>query len=259
MSYPTKQTTTPEKSDSEQTYKAGEWLIIVPTVNEAENIGRLIPAIQAATPHMHVLVVDDSSPDGTVDVVKALPQYDKSVFVLQRPQKDGLGRAYIAGFRWALQRSYQFIFEMDADFSHDPAYLPDFCKAIANADLVIGSRYINGVNVVNWPMRRLLLSYCANATIRFLFGIPVRDATAGFKCFRRSLLEKLDFDRIGSSGYAFQIEVNYMTWKKGFTIREIPIIFKDRERGQSKMSAKIVREAFLLLWKLRVRSLIPGK
>jgi len=239
--------------------KAGEWLIIVPTVNEAENIGRLIPAIFEAVPHVHILVVDDNSPDGTVGVVKALPQYEKSVFVLQRPRKDGLGRAYIDGFKWALQRNYQYVFEMDADFSHDPKYLPDFCTAIAKADLVIGSRYINGVNVINWPMRRLLLSYCANATIRFLFGIPVRDATAGFKCFRRTLLEKLNFDQIGSSGYAFQIEVNFMTWKKGFTILEIPIVFKDRERGQSKMSAKIVREAMVLLWKLRVRSILPGK
>jgi dolichol-phosphate mannosyltransferase len=244
---------------TELNLRFGEWLIIVPTVNEAENIGRLIPAIFEQVPNVHVLVVDDSSPDGTVDVVKALPQYETSIFVLQRPRKDGLGRAYIDGFKWALQRGYQFIFEMDADFSHDPKYLPDFCRAIAKADLVIGSRYINGVNVINWPMRRLLLSYYANATIRFLFGIPVRDATAGFKCFRRTLLENLDFGRIGSSGYAFQIEVNFMTWRKGFSILEIPIVFKDRERGQSKMSAKIVREALVLLWKLRLRSIFSGK
>jgi len=204
-------------------------------------------------------VVDDSSPDGTIDVVKALPQHEKSVFVLQRTHKDGLGRAYIAGFKWALQRGYQYVFEMDADFSHDPKYLPAFCTAISKADLVIGSRYITGVNVINWPMRRLLLSYFANAAIRFLFRIPVRDATAGFKCFRRTVLENLNFDKIGSSGYAFQIEVNYMTWKKGFTISEIPIVFTDRQRGQSKMSAKIVREALLLLWKLRLRSIFSEK
>jgi len=192
-------------------------------------------------------------------MVKALPQHEISVFVLQHTSKEGLGRAYIAGFKWALQRGYQYVFEMDADFSHDPKYLPAFCIAIAKADLVIGSRYINGVNVINWPMRRLLLSYCANATIRFLFGIPVRDATAGFKCFRRTVLENLNFDRIGSSGYAFQIEVNHMTWKRGFTISEIPIVFQDRQRGQSKMSAKIVREALLLLWKLRLRSILSRK
>jgi dolichol-phosphate mannosyltransferase len=240
---------------TELSNKAGEWLIVVPTYNEAENIGLLIPAIFAAVPPVHILVVDDGSPDGTGEVVKARPEYERSVFLLERTRKEGLGRAYIAGFKWALQRPYQYVFEMDADFSHDPQYLPDFCRAIAQADLVIGSRYIHGVNVVNWPMKRLLLSYSANATIRFLFGIPVHDATAGFKCFRRALLENLNFDRIGSSGYAFQIEVNYMTWKKGFTISEIPIVFKDRQRGQSKMSAKIVREALLLLWKLRVRSL----
>jgi dolichol-phosphate mannosyltransferase len=240
---------------TELNLKPGEWLIVVPTYNEADNIGLLIPAIFEAVPHVHILVVDDNSPDGTSAVVKALPEYERSVFLLQRASKEGLGRAYIAGFRWALPRGYQYVFEMDADFSHDPKYLPDFCVAIAQADLVIGSRYIRGVNVINWPMKRLLLSYCANATIRFLFGIPVHDATAGFKCFRRSLLESLNFDRIGSSGYAFQIEVNYMTWKKGFRISEIPIVFKDRQRGVSKMSAKIVREALLLLWKLRVRSL----
>jgi dolichol-phosphate mannosyltransferase len=239
--------------------KSGEWLIIVPTYNEAENIGLLIPAIFQSVPNVHILVVDDGSPDGTVDIVKALSQYEKTVFVLQRKRKEGLGLAYIAGFKWALERTYQYIFEMDADFSHDPKYLSAFCSAIAKADLVIGSRYINGVNVVNCPMSRLLLSYFANATIRFLFGIPVRDATAGFKCFRRTLLEKLDLDRIGSSGYAFQIEVNYMAWKKGFTISEIPIVFTDRQRGQSKMSSKIVREALLLLWKLRLRSFFSGK
>jgi dolichol-phosphate mannosyltransferase len=230
-------------------------LIIIPTYNERENIVLIITAIRAAVPGVHILVVDDNSPDGTSACVKELVAAQPGLFVLDRPAKQGLGRAYIAGFRWALERAYECIFEMDADFSHDPRYLPDFLSAIDTADVVIGSRYVRGVNVVNWPMSRLLLSYGGNIVARAIAGIPVRDCTAGFKCFRRQVLEGIDLDRISSSGYSFQIEVNYLAWKKGFRIKEIPIVFTDRTRGESKMSTGIIREALLLLWKLRFLSL----
>lgn len=226
-------------------------LIIIPTYNERENIGLLLPEIRKRVPEAHVLVVDDNSPDGTSAHVKKLAM--EGVFVLDRNKKEGLGKAYIAGFKWALARSYTVIFEMDADFSHDPAYLPDFLEAIKTSDLVIGSRYKSGVNVINWPMSRLLLSYFANMYARFVTGIPVRDCTGGFKCFRRSVLEKLNLDAVGSSGYSFQIEVNFYAWKKGFVIAEIPIVFTDRKRGASKISGGIIREAILVvLWKLRI-------
>ena len=235
---------------------SAETLIIIPTYNERENIGLLIPAIRKVVPGVHILVVDDNSPDNTSGYVKDLAASIENVFVLDRNKKEGLGKAYVAGFRWALERSYAHIFEMDADFSHDPKYLPDFLEAIKENDLVIGSRYKSGVNVVNWPMSRLLLSYCANVYARIVTGIPVRDCTGGFKCFRRAVLEALDLESIASSGYSFQIEVNYFTWKKGFRITEIPIVFTDRKRGTSKMSTKIVREALVLvLWKLRIAPL----
>jgi len=230
-------------------------LIIIPTYNERENISLLIPEIHKTLAGAHVLIVDDSSPDGTSQSVKELARSDTRLFVLDRAKKEGLGRAYISGFRWALERSYEYIFEMDADFSHDPKYLPAFLTAIENADLVIGSRYISGVNVVNWPMKRLLLSYVGNIGARLVAGIPVRDCTGGFKCFRRRVLENINLSRIGSSGYSFQVEMNYHVWKKGYRIVEIPIIFTDRRLGVSKMSTKIVREALILLWKLRFRSM----
>jgi len=229
-------------------------LVIIPTYNEKENIGLLIPEIKTLLPDIHILVVDDNSPDGTSAYVKELAVTHSGIFTLDRPAKEGLGKAYISGFRWALERPYQYIFEMDADFSHDPKYLPDFLKSIEEADLVIGSRYIRGVNVVNWPMSRLLLSYFSNILIRIIAGVPVRDCTAGFKCFRRMVLETIDLDKIDSSGYFFQIEVNYMAWKNKFRIMEIPIVFTDRKRGVSKMSTKIIREALILLWKLRLHS-----
>ena len=229
-------------------------LIIIPTYNEKENIGLIIPEIKALLPDVHILVVDDNSPDGTSACVKELAAKTTGIFVLDRPKKEGLGRAYVSGFGWALERSYEFIFEMDADFSHDPKYLPDFLSAIRDKDLVIGSRYIRGVNVVNWPMFRLLLSYFGNLVARILTGVPVRDCTAGFKCFRRRVLETIRLDKIDSSGYSFQVEVNYLTWKKGFRIAEIPIVFTDRKRGVSKMSTKIIREALILVWKLRLLS-----
>ncbi|MBD3420558.1 MAG: glycosyltransferase [Chitinivibrionales bacterium] len=231
-------------------------IIVIPTYNERENIELIIPAIRKYVPQAHMLVVDDNSPDGTSRCVKDMSTEYDNLHVLDRTRKEGLGRAYIAGFSWALERDYELIFEMDADFSHDPEYLPDFLDAIQNNDLVLGSRYKNGVNVINWPMYRLLLSYFANMVFtRIIAGIPFTDSTGGFKCFRRIVLEGINFEKIGSSGYSFQIEMNYHAWRKGFRIAEIPIIFKDRERGESKMSTKIIKEAMLLLWKLRFMSI----
>ena len=239
---------------------SAETLIIIPTYNERENIGLLLPAIKKVLPGVHILVVDDGSPDGTSGYVKELATSLGNVFVLDRNKKEGLGRAYVAGFRWALARAYEYVFEMDADFSHDPKYLPDFLDAIKDNDLVIGSRYKSGVNVVNWPMSRLLISYFGNVYARIVTGIPVRDCTGGFKCFRRQVLEALDFDSIASSGYSFQIEVNFYSWKKGFRILEIPIVFTDRKRGASKISRGIIREALVLvLWKLRIAPLFKRK
>jgi len=232
-------------------------LVIIPTYNEKDNIPLIIPQIKKRLPKAHILVVDDNSPDGTSQIVKDLSKQIEGIFVLDRSKKDGLGKAYIAGFKWALdeERKYDLIFEMDADFSHNPDYLPDFIKAAENADLVIGSRYIDGkVNVVNWPLTRLLLSYFGNMTARFIAGIRIMDCTGGFKCFRAHTLRAINLDGVASSGYSFQVEMNYYVQKKGLTIKEIPIIFKDRELGVSKMSSKIVSEALALLWKLRFKS-----
>jgi dolichol-phosphate mannosyltransferase len=200
-------------------------------------------------------VIDDNSPDGTGEMADELARETPNVRVLHRKKKEGLGRAYLAGFRYALSEGYDFVFEMDADFSHNPEYIPRMLKAAEEADLVIGSRYVRGVNVVDWPMARLLLSYFANRYARFITGMPINDATGGFKCFRRKVLENLKFDKISSSGYSFQIEVNFICWKKGFTLKEIPIVFVDRKLGESKMSTGIIKEALLLLWKLRIKSL----
>lgn len=238
---------------------SGKILIIIPTYNERENIEVLIPKVRDFVPDSHILVVDDSSPDGTSAYVKELSTRLKNIFVLDREKKEGLGRAYISGFKWALERDYDFIFEMDADLSHSPEYLPDFLKTIQKADLVIGSRYISGVNVINWPMHRLLLSYFGNMGARLVAGIPVKDCTGGFKCFRSNVLRSVNLDKVGSSGYSFQVEMNYHVWRKGFRIIEIPIVFKDRTTGVSKMSTKIVREALVLLWKLRLMSLFSGR
>ncbi len=229
-------------------------LVVVPTFNEAENIGRLIPEILRQDPRLEVLVVDDASPDGTADLVKGLMATDPRIHILERPQKMGLGTAYVAGFRYALSGSFDVVFEMDADFSHDPRELPRFLKAIATNDLVLGSRYVGGIRILNWPMDRLLLSYSANAYTRFTIGLPVSDATGGFKCFRRSVLEAIDLGKVRSNGYAFQIEMSFLAWKKGFRIAEIPIVFMDRQQGRSKMSKQIVREAVVMLLKLRIRS-----
>ena len=231
-------------------------LVIVPTYNERFNIARLIPAILAQDPSLEVLVVDDSSPDGTGDVVDGIAANNNRVNIIHRSGKLGLGTAYIAGFRWALERRYDLVFEMDADFSHNPERLPEFLATIREADVVLGSRYQNGhVNVVNWPMSRLFLSYAANIYARAVTGLPIFDTTGGFKCFRRNVLESIDLNSVKSNGYAFQIEMSYRAWKRGFRLVEIPIIFVDRTEGESKMSKKIVREAIWMVWRLRWWSL----
>lgn len=231
-------------------------LIIFPTFNEKENIERIIKEVLEIDSRINVLVVDDNSPDGTGQIVDRLASENERINILHRQQKRGLGRAYIAGFRWGIEREYDYIFEMDADFSHDPKYVSDFLNTIEDYDLVLGSRYISGVNVINWPMGRLLLSYYANFYTRIVTGLPVRDATGGFKCFRREVLENIDLDAVRSNGYIFQIEVSMRAWKKGFRIKEIPIIFVDRVHGTSKMSKKIVREAVWKVWYLRLMSIL---
>lgn len=231
-------------------------LVIVPTYNERFNIARLIPAILAQDPSFEILVVDDGSPDGTGAIVDGIAATNPRVNVIHREGKLGLGTAYIAGFQWALERKYDLVFEMDADFSHNPERLPEFLEAIREADLVLGSRYQDGhVNVVNWPMSRLFLSYGANVYARFITGLPIFDTTGGFKCFRRNVLESIDLNSVKSNGYAFQIEMSYRAWKRGFRLFEIPIIFVDRTEGVSKMSKKIVREAVWMVWRLRWWSL----
>jgi dolichol-phosphate mannosyltransferase len=231
-------------------------LVIVPTYNERFNIARLIPAILAQDPSLEVLVVDDGSPDGTGAIVDGIAANNARVHVIHRASKLGLGTAYIKGFRWALERKYDLVFEMDADFSHNPERLPEFLEAIRESDVVLGSRYQNGhVNVVNWPMSRLFLSYAANIYARFVTGLPIFDTTGGFKCFRRNVLESIDLNSVKSNGYAFQIEMSYRAWKRGFQLFEIPIIFVDRTEGVSKMSKKIVREAIWMVWRLRWWSL----
>jgi dolichol-phosphate mannosyltransferase len=234
-------------------------LVIVPTYNERDNIARIIEQVLARDDRLDVLVVDDGSPDGTGPIVDDIKARNPRVDVIHRSGKQGLGTAYIAGFKWALAREYAFVFEMDADFSHDPAHLPQFLEAVESADVVIGSRYRNGrVTVVNWPVGRLLLSFAANVYARVITGLQLFDSTAGFKCFRRRVLETVDLDAVKSSGYAFQIEMNFRAWKKGFRIVEIPIVFVDRTEGESKMSKKIVREAVWMVWRLRWWS-IRGK
>ena len=230
-------------------------LVIIPTYNELENIPNLIPKILQKDEGIEVLIVDDNSPDGTAAFVEDESKLNSRVHLIKRNAKLGLGTAYIEGFKYALMNGYDFIFEMDADFSHNPKELINFLREIESADLVLGSRYKNGVNVINWPMRRLLLSVFANLYTRIITGLPVRDATGGFKCFRREVLEAIDLDNVKSNGYAFQIEMTYKAWKKGFRIKEISIIFIDRVKGTSKMSKKIVREAVTMVWKLRIRSL----
>jgi len=229
-------------------------LVIIPTFNEAENITRLLPAVLSQAPNLDVLVIDDNSPDGTAGLVRDMMSVDSRIHLIERPGKMGLGTAYVRGFRFAIEERYDYVFEMDADFSHSPKEIPNFLKKIQECDLVLGSRYIHGVRVLNWPMRRLLLSFSANVYTQIITGLPVRDATGGFKCFRREVLEAIDLERVKSNGYAFQIEMSFKAWKKGFRLAEIPIIFLDRRSGVSKMSRKIVYEAVFMLWTLRLRS-----
>ena len=230
-------------------------LVIIPTYNERENLPELLKRIFAEHLPLEVLIVDDNSPDGTGNVADELAAADPRVHVMHRPGKMGLGSAYVAGFRYALDRDYDAVFEMDADFSHNPDSLPEFLRELETADLVVGSRYLHGVTVVNWPLKRLILSYGANVYSRVITGIPVKDLTGGFKCFRRQVLESLDWNRVKSDGYGFQIEINYKAWRKGFRIREIPILFVDRHAGESKMSRRIVWEAAWVVWRLRILDL----
>ena len=230
-------------------------LIIIPTYNELENLPRLLPEVLSKDESIDVLIVDDNSPDGTAAFVESQMKNNNRIHLIKRQSKQGLGTAYIAGFKYALQNNFQLVFEMDADFSHDPKEIPRFLDEIKNSDVILGSRYINGVNVINWPLRRLLLSSFANLYTRVITGLPVHDSTGGYKCFRRDVLEAIDLDRVTSNGYAFQIEMTFKAWKKGFKVKEIPIIFVDRVKGKSKMSRKIVREAVTMVWKLRLKSI----
>ncbi len=231
-------------------------LIIIPTYNELENIQKMIPEIFGLYENnLDILVIDDNSPDGTGRFVEELSKNNNRVKIIRREKKSGLGTAYVEGFKFALKNDYDFIFEMDADFSHDPKEIRNFLKAVKDYDLVLGSRYIAGISVVNWPMRRLILSYLANLYTRIITGLPVKDATGGFKCFRNKVLKSINFEKVKSNGYAFQIEITYKAWKNGFSVFEIPIIFIDRTTGTSKMSKRIVREAIFMVWKLRLRSI----
>jgi dolichol-phosphate mannosyltransferase len=231
-------------------------LVVIPTYNERENLVPLMKQIFAEGLPLEVLIIDDNSPDGTGAVADELAAADPRVHVLHRAGKMGLGSAYVAGFRYALERDYDAVFEMDADFSHNPDSLPEFLRELENADLVVGSRYLHGVTVVNWPLKRLVLSYGANVYSRIITGIPVKDLTGGYKCFRRQVLESLDLTRVKSDGYGFQIEINYKAWRKGFRIREIPILFVDRRAGESKMNRRIVWEAAWMVWRLRILDLL---
>ena len=235
---------------------AERFLVILPTYNESNNLPRVVPPILAQDPRLEILVVDDNSPDGTGRLANDLAGVNPRVHVLHRPEKQGLGRAYLAGFAWALERGYDLVFEMDADFSHDPKFLLDLIKVVgAGADVALGSRYKTGVNVINWPMSRLLLSYFANVYARWITGLPLTDSTGGFKCFRREVLAAIPLEKVRSNGYAFQIEMSFRAWRKGFKLVEVPIVFVDRAEGTSKMNKAIVREAVWVVWWLRIAGL----
>ena len=225
-------------------------LVIVPTYNERDNLTPLATRLLALPVPVDLLVVDDNSPDGTGKVADALAAKHPQIHVLHRAEKDGLGRAYCAGFAWALERDYQFTFEMDGDLSHNPDDVPKLLEAAQGADLVLGSRYCNGIRVINWPLKRLMLSTGAANYVRIITGMPFTDPTGGYKCFRRSALQTLDLQRVRSNGYSFQIELTHKLWRQGMKIVEVPIIFTDRFQGRSKMSGKIVREAFVMVWRL---------
>jgi dolichol-phosphate mannosyltransferase len=230
-------------------------IVVIPTYNERANISAIVPQILAQDPEVEVVVVDDSSPDGTADAVNQLARTEPRVHLVLRTVREGIGPAYIAGFRRALELGADLVVQMDADFSHPPTALPAFFREVETTDVVLGSRYINGITVVNWPIERLLLSYFGNAYARAVTGLPVRDMTGGFKCWRRAALQAIDLDRVRSNGYAFQIEMTYRLWRKGMRIRELPIIFADRTIGESKMSKRISVEAFWIVWWLKMRDL----
>jgi len=232
-------------------------LIVIPTYNESQNIRMIVEVVfSLAIPNLEILIVDDSSPDGTAAVVQKLQEQFSNLHLIIRKAKSGLGSAYVAAFRHALQQAYDYIFEMDADFSHDPKEIPNFLLAIQEYDLVIGSRYVQGVNVINWPLSRLVLSYGANLYTQIVTGLKIKDSTSGFKCFRRQVLEAIDLKKVSSDGYSFQIEMDFKAWKRGFRIKEIPIVFVDRVIGTSKMSKKIIREAIWEVWRLRLLGLL---
>ncbi len=230
-------------------------LVIIPTYNEAPNAERIITEVLQQSEIVEVLIVEDNSPDGTAAIVKKMMETNPRIHILERERKLGLGTAYVAGFKYAISHKFDFIFEMDADFSHNPKEIPIMLGKMEECDVLIGSRYIKGVNVVNWPMKRLILSYSANIYTRVITGMPIHDATAGFKCYKRKVLESIDLDSIRSNGYAFQIETNFLAWKKGFKLLEMPIVFVDRRVGVSKMNKKIVYEAAFMVWKLKARSI----
>lgn len=242
---------------SEETDSASKALIIIPTYNEADNIARLLSDLAGLYPSsVDILVIDDNSPDGTIDIVRSMQATMRMLHVIRRERKLGLGTAYISGFHYAMQKGYQYIIEMDADFSHDPCEVQRFLNAMKGADLVIGSRYMNNtVNVVNWPLGRLILSKMASIYTRFITGMPVDDPTSGFKCFSIEVLRALDLAIVNSQGYSFQIEMNFRVWKKGFSIKEIPIVFIDRSVGKSKMTRKNIREAIWIVWWLKIKSM----
>ena len=230
-------------------------LVIIPTYNEAENIHKIIPAIfEQTSSSVEILVVDDNSPDGTGDLVQTMQKENERIHLLRRAGKLGLGSAYVEGFKFALENGFDRVLEMDADFSHNPKDVPRLIEATEKYDLAVGSRYIQGVNVVNWPLSRLILSMGASLYTRLITGLPVHDCTSGFKCYRKSVLETIDLDRIESDGYTFQIEMKFRAWKLGFTLHEVPIVFVDRVAGTSKMSKRIVREAIMMVWKLKYMS-----
>jgi dolichol-phosphate mannosyltransferase len=233
------------------------FLVILPTYNERENLPGILPQILARDDRLEVLVVDDNSPDGTGKLADEFAEHNPRIQVLHRPAKQGLGRAYLAGFAWGIERGYDLLFEMDADFSHDPKFLPQLVAAVQEgADVAIGSRYLTGVNVINWPMPRLLLSWFASKYARWITGLKLTDLTAGFKCFRREVLTSIPLERVRSNGYAFQIEMSFRATRKGFRLVEVPIVFTDRSEGRSKMNRAIVREAIWMVWWLRLQAMV---
>lgn len=227
-------------------------LVIIPTYNESDNVERMLNYLKELYPELSVLIIEDGSPDGTAQIVKGVQQTNPKVHMIERKGKLGLGTAYITGFKWALEHNYEFVFEMDCDFSHDPKDIAGLLESAQVNDLAVGSRYVGGIRILNWPMKRLLLSYFASIYTQIITGMKIQDATGGFKCFRASTLRKIDLDKVFSNGYSFQIELNYRVWKKGLKIKEVPITFSERREGQSKMSRKIIYEAVWAVWRLRL-------